>query len=103
MPLPERHDEGVTFFPLEIPFADPTASLAFENMINRRARVAMRPGGFLAFEELHLTRHGRISVTAGRGIDVVQQRAVVRVPLAFAHRFERAVGFFPRVAERNTA
>src|SRR5262245_26767790 len=101
VPLPERHDESVAFFPLQVPLADSGATLALKNMINRGARVAVRLGILFGSKKLHLTRHGRIRIATGRWIYVAQQATVERIALSRAQRAERFIDIFPGIAERN--
>src|ERR1041384_1637542 len=54
MRLPERHDERVALLPLKITFADPTAPLSPDNVVNGCARMAVSAGEFLPFQKLNL-------------------------------------------------
>src|ERR1044072_6574534 len=103
MQLPERHDERVAMLPFEVAFADPGAALPSHNVINRRARMAVSAGEFLALEELNLARYGRISIAPGYRIDVAQQSTIIGIALMIAHSAKRGVGFFPRITKRHTA
>src|SRR5258706_1615514 len=103
MPLPERHDERIALAPLEIAFADLSATLAFDHMVERGAGMPVRLGGFLRIEKLNLAGHRWIGVTAGRWIDVTQKGPVVRIAIRRAHRLERFVCVLERVAERHAA
>ena len=103
MPLPERHHESVTLLPLQVTFANSGPPLAANDMVDRRAGVAMRFSGLFAFEKLHLAGHRRIGVAAGDGIDITQQPPVIRIAVAVAHRSKRRVSVLPSITKRYAA
>src|SRR5690349_13150842 len=72
-------------------------------MVDRSAGVAMSSSRFASFKKLHLTGHRRIGKTAGGGIDVAEQTAIVGIAVAVGHRAERRMGFLPGVTKRYAA
>ena len=59
MPLPKRYDKRISLLPFEMTFSHRSAALSFENVVERRAGVAMHLGFLSGFEKLNLTRHRR--------------------------------------------
>ena len=79
MPVPERHDEGVAFFPMKRPAVDDRRAAAAIGMIQHRARVAVRLGALAGLQELKPAGQGRQRRPAGQRIDVLQRVAFVRM------------------------
>ena len=87
VPLPEWNYKRIAGFPIEMAFAHNSPAAAAENVIERRARVAMQFGLVSRVEELDLAGHRWVGESAGDGIDVAKQRTIVAIAVVLGHRF----------------
>src|SRR5215470_13120534 len=101
--MAEVAHKRIPFLPLQMAFTHGRPAAALEYVVKRRARVTVRASFFFGFEKLNLARHGGIRKSAGGGIDVAQQPAIIGIAVTIAHRLQSVVGVLPSVAKRHSS
>src|SRR4029077_5841287 len=77
VPLERWHEETVSFLPLKSCAVDPCSALSLDDVIHRHAGVAVLPRFYRWFQELYLSAHRRRGASAGHGVRIIEQDAVV--------------------------
>ncbi len=83
VPLPERDNESVPLLPFQVALPDGRPAPSAEDMVERRACVAVGLGAYSRTEALDFAGHGRQGTSPGRGIDVADQMSVERISFVF--------------------
>src|ERR1044071_2765294 len=90
--LPHRRDERIALLPVEALVPDERYAAASEDIIDRRARVAVRERLLARADHLDRAVERRQRGPAGQRIDVIENDAVVGIAGPLADAFECLLG-----------
>src|SRR5436309_15567593 len=99
VPRPRRHDEGVTFGPIESFAADDAIPPSLGHVIDGARGVTVRLRVLTRADELQVRAHRRQRWTAGVGIDVLEHDPIEPAARVLANRLPGPPTVVPAVIE----